>query len=242
MEDRVRRSFLCSRCGAVTEPAVLGSDGKGEGACPDCGLGFRSSALFSRPARGPLAAWWARRQGRRHIEAHRRQREDILRRRPFAVFGLDDRWTGARWAGGWGGSDKAVDRIGLGFGDPFDDRAPLVRVFTWRLSAPTDRLTVANVAHELAEYLWQEGGADHDLVRTAFTSEDPTATWTDLSLPVDGRSLTFRSLAAGSFWVALGRVGECLISVEARHIDAARVALVTVKGVEPYLGDAPSPH
>jgi hypothetical protein len=105
-----------------------------------------------------------------------------------------------------------------------------------------DRLTVANAAQGLAEYLWQEGGADHDTVRTAFTAEDPTATWSDLSLPVDAAPVTFRSLAAGPFWVALGRLGDHLITLEARHLDPAGVALVTVDDVGPYLADAPSSH
>jgi hypothetical protein len=221
---------------------VLGPDGRGEGACPDCGLGFSSSAVFSRRAEGPLRAWWSRRWGRRHLESHRSQRDQVLRRRPFPIYGLDARWTGLRWAGGWGGSDDEIDHIGLGYGDPFDDAAPLVRVFTWRLSPPMERLTVANAAQGLAESLWRDGGAPHDLVRSAFTSEDPTASWPELVLSLDGNPATFRSLAEGSFWVALARTEECLITVEARRISPDDIGLMAVDDVEPYLVDGPSPH
>lgn len=242
MEDSRRPSFLCPRCGAVTEPAVLGPDGRGEGACPDCGLGFNSSAVFSRPAGGPLREWWARRRGRRQSRAHQSERDHILRRRPFPIYGLDARWNGLRWVGGWGGSDDQIDHIGLGHGDPFDDAAQLVRVFTWRLSSPPERMTVANAARGLAEYLWHEGGAPHDLVRPTFTSEDPTASWSELVLPVEDQPVVFRSLAEGAFWVALGRTRECLVTVEARGIGPDDIGLMTVDDVEPYLKDVPSPH
>jgi hypothetical protein len=161
---------------------------------------------------------------------------------PVPIYGLDARWTGLRWAGGWGGSDDEIDHIGLGYGDPFDEAAPMVRVFTWRLLPATERLTVANAAHGLAEYLWQEGAAPHDRVRSAFTSEDPTASWSEVALSVDGEAVAFRVLAEGSFWVALTRTAEYLITVEARGITPEDISLVTVDDVGPYLADVPSPQ
>ncbi len=240
MEEGDRQSSLCSRCGAVIEPPVFGPDGRGEGACPDCGLGFSSMLVTMQRKRG-VAERWARWRGQRSLRAHRSERERVLRRRRFPIYGLDARWIGLRWVGGWGGSDTAVQHIGLGYGDPYDDRVPLVRVFTWRLSSPTDRMTAVNAAHDLAHYLWHEGG--HDVIRPAFTSDDPTGTWSEMVLPVDGEPVMFRSLAAGAFWVALGRVGaDLLVTVQARHVDPAGIDLVTVDDVEPYLADIPSPH
>lgn len=54
--------------------------------------------------------------------------------------------------------------------------------------------------------------------------------------------MVFRSLAAGSFWVALARTGDSLVTVEARHLDPQDIGLVTMDDVEPYLRDAPTPH
>jgi hypothetical protein len=54
---------------------------------------------------------------------------------------------------------------------------------------------------------------------------------------VDGRRSAFRYLAAGSSWVALGRVDDGIVAVEARQIDPDDVGLVTVDDVEPYLAD-----
>ncbi len=237
MDAKPDRSFLCSRCGAITEEAVVGPDGRGEGACPQCGLGFSvvgtlvatftgAADQSDKPAPPPSP----------HDAARQRRQEDILRNRPFPVYGLDARWNRARWLAGWGTSNDEIDNIGLAHGDPFDRAAPVVRVATWR---PPPRLpallTAANAAHELAEYMWQEGGAPHDLVRPTFTSEDPTASWSELALSVDGHPVPFRSLAAGSFWVALARIGASLITIEARHLGPDDTGLVTVDDVEPYL-------
>ncbi|MGH8990810.1 MAG: hypothetical protein ACRDZ7_04700 [Acidimicrobiia bacterium] len=238
----MRRSFLCSRCGGVVEALDLQPGETGDGACPDCGLGFTSSAsVFSGPRPGP-AGWRARRRGRQSLEAHQTRQDHVLRRRTFPVFGLDDRWTGPRWTAGWSSSDDVVESIGLGYGDPYDPGSPEVRVFTARLAPPRERMTEVNATQELVQYLWHEGGADHDIVRSAYTDQDPTAAWSDVTLPVDGQPTAFRTLASGSFWVALGRVGEGLVTIQARLVDPAGVGLVTVHDVEPYLGAGPSPH
>jgi hypothetical protein len=221
---------------------VLGPEGRGEGACPDCRLGFNSSAVFSRPAEGRLSGWWARRRSRRHLRKHELERARILRDPPLPLYGLDASWTGLRWVAGWGGSADRIVHIGLGFGDPFDEAAPLVRIFTWPLSPTTDRQTVVNAALGLAGYLWHDGGAEHHLVRPAFTSDDPTGTWPELTLPVDGQGTAFRSLAHGPFWVALGRTGQCLVTVEARAVRRDAIGLVVVDDVDPYLTPGPSPN
>jgi hypothetical protein len=167
------------------------------------------------------------------------QQQEVLRRRQFAIYGLDARWRGSRWLGGWGTSNNEIDHIELAHGNPFDETAALARVATWRLSPPSGLLTVANAAHALAEYLWEEG-APHELVRPTFTSEDPTASWSELVLSVDGHPTPFRSLAAGPFWVALAHIGTTLITAEARRIIPHDNGLVTINDVEPYLDDPPS--
>lgn len=235
------RPHLCSRCGGITERAEVGPDGRGEGACPDCGLGFSSvgmTAVFTRAEGGRLRDWRARRRS----EAHRSRQADIIRRRTFPIHGLDDRWTGSRWIGGWGTSSDEVDQIGLAHGNPFDETAAVVRVVTWRLSPPMEALTVGNAAQGLVHYLWDEAGAPHDLIRPAYTSDDPTAAWSELVLPVDGSPTAFRSLAHGDHWVALVRTEGILVGIEARHIDRSDVGLVVVNDVESYLAEPPTPH
>ena len=200
------------------------------------------TATFTRSEDGRLRDWRARRRSRRHTEAHRSRQVDIIRGRTFPIHGLDDRWTGSRWVGGWGTSNDEVNEIGLAHGDPFDEGAPLVRITTWRLSPPTEPLTVANAAQGLAHYLWDEAGAPHELIRPAYTSDDPTEAWSDLDLPVDGSPAAFRSLAHGAHWVALARTKGILVGIEARHIDPGDVGLVTVRDLEAYLAEPPTPH
>lgn len=212
-------------------------DGEGGGACPDCGLGFSSvsSGIFTRQSGGDDD------QPSEPDAARLRQYEDVLRGRSFPIYGLDDRWDGSRWVGGSGTSNGTINHIDLAHGDPFDEAAPLVRVTTWRLSPP-EGLTVANAAHQLAESLWQEAGAPHDLVRSTFTSADPTESWSELHLAVDDHATTFRWLAYGAFWVALTRRENYMITVEARNISNEVAALVTVDDVERYLSGTPSPR
>jgi hypothetical protein len=227
------RAFLCSRCGAVVQYGAT----EGAGACPDCGLGFSvvTTGTFRRQAESEED-----RATREQLDAaRRREQAEVLYNRTFPVYGLDERWTGSRWFGGFG-THGTVDHIELAHGDPFDDAAPLVRVAAWRL-APPEELTVANAAHQLADYLWEDGGAPHDLVRPTFTSPDPTASWAEISLQVDRVTSVFRGLVHGPFWVALACTEHAIITVEARHIAREDFGLVTVENVDSYLLDIPSP-
>jgi hypothetical protein len=165
-----------------------------------------------------------------------------LRRRTFPIFGLDRRWKGLRWAGGWGSSGDEITHINLAHGDPYDPAAVVVRIESWPLAGPMAAMTVANSAQGLAEHLWEEGDAPHDLVRPTWTSDDPTEIWNTLELPVDGSPVAFRTLRSGVHWVALGTIGGTLVTIEARHIDPDTVGLVTIVDVEPYLGDGPTPR
>ena len=176
------------------------------------------------------------------MAAHEARQAEVLRRRAFAVYGLDARWTGLRWMGGWGGSNDEVHHIDLAHGDPYDEGAPLARVVTWKLAPPMDDLVVANAAQGLAQHLWLDADAPHDLVRHAFAAEDPMETWSESALPIDGHRARFRLLAHGPHWIALTRTETRLITIEARHIDPADVALMTIDDIEPYLGEGPSPH
>ena len=235
---------LCSLCGAITEPLAPAQDGRGGGSCPDCGLGYSTvvTAVFTRETSGPLRPG-PDQPGRQHSrDDHRARQADILRRRAFPIFGLDQRWDGLRWVGGWGSSGDEITHIGLAHGDPYDPAAALVRIDTWPLAGPMAAMTVANAAQGLARHLWDEGGAPHGLVRPTWTSDDPTETWNTLELAIDGAPMTFRTLGSGALWVALARIGNKLVAIEVRHIDPDNVGLVTIDDVEPYLGDGPTPR
>jgi len=241
MSGKLDRSFLCHRCGAVTPGAVIGPDGRGEGACPECGLGFSVVGTVVTVSAGAAERGDDQPPHEPDRTAQRQKSEGVLRNRQFPIYGLDARWSGARWVGGWSGSGHDVEHIELAHGDPFNEAAPLLRIGTWRpLPRLRGGLTEANAAQELAEYLWEEGSAPHDLVRPTFTSEDPTASWAEVTLSVDGRPAVFRSLAAGSFWVALGHIEESLISIEARHLAPGDARLAVIHDVEPYLAGAPA--
>jgi hypothetical protein len=230
----LRRSSLCPRCGGVVEFPDLGTCG--EAACPECGLGFSTGSVFAAAQRNPLRRWRARRRGATAGRDHAAQRRDVVRQLEFPVYGLDASWTGRRWVGGWGASGDVVDRIDLAHGDAYDAAAPLVRIETRALRVGEKDLQEGFAAKGLAQHLWHEG-VDHEALRPAFTSADPTATWAALTLPVDGEPTAFRLLGAGGSWVALGRVDRRLVAIQGRHVDPASLALVTVEDVEPYLSD-----
>jgi hypothetical protein len=233
---------LCSRCGAITEPAAPDPDGRGGGTCPDCGLGYSTviTSVFSQEPVGPVRPWSDRR--RHSDDEHRVRQADILLRRTFPIFRLDQRWDGLRWAGGWGTSGDETTHIGLAHGDPYDPDEVLVRIDTWPLAGAMAAMTVANAAQGLAEYLWDEGAATHDVVRPTWTSDDPTETWHPLELSVDRAAVAFRTLGSGVLWVALAQIGHTLVAIEARHIEPDDVGLVTIEDVDPYMGDGPTPR
>jgi hypothetical protein len=193
---------------------------------------------------GPVGPRRARRQGRRRQRNRDVDKVRALRGRTFPVYGLDHRWQGRRWVGGWGSSGDVVIRIDLAHGDAWDDASPLVRVEA--VAAPTGdgsagragaALHVAMTAQQLAQHLFRESGEYSDEIRESFRSADPTGSWQEMTLDLDGHPTSFRSLTAGSSWVALRQGSGGLVAIRARHIDPTEVHLVTVEDVEPYLTD-----
>ena len=68
-------------------------------------------------------------------------------------------------------------------------------------------------AKSLAEHLWHEG-ADHERIRGTFTSREPTESWDEMPIAVDGEPVVFRSLSAGASWIAVGHVADVLVALE----------------------------
>ena len=159
----------------------------------------------------------------------------------FAVYGLDDRWTGSRWIGGSSGANGALGSLTLAFGDPVGEGRPHVRVTTYRPSAPLT-LDIRRLSRSLVQDYWHQGAAHSDAMRATFRQhEDPTALWDDLELSVDGRPEVWKGLGDARNWVALAVLDGEAVGVRARAIDALTVGLSRVDDVEPYLVEVPLP-
>lgn len=68
----------------------------------------------------------------------------------------------------------------------------------------------------LAQYVWRAGIEYSDAVRSTFVSEEPTAEWDTIELPVAGRPTPYQSLRAGDVWVAIAEIAEATVGVHAR--------------------------
>jgi ribosomal protein S27AE len=226
---RVQR--LCSRCGGIIE---IGRDTE----CPSCGVGF---------ATGPPQVLRKTEQDEESL--HRAQQAAFERMREgqrlalvgcaFAVYGLDDAWTGTRWVGGYGGHDARIDEVVLAHGDPRDRDAALVHVRTAVPAGPAPESTYRFATRRLAEAAWREGAPHAGAVHSTFNERDPTAGWSPLAVTVAGEAREFRSIVAPAAWVALADLDGAVVSVTARHVETDDVRLVTVDDLERYLRDDP---
>ncbi len=228
MNTPVRRSTLCPGCGVIVPASELRAGHSETGQCPECGLGF------SRQCLGPNDAI-ASEPGPSYAAILHEARRRALADRPFPIYGLDESWTGSRWLGGWGGSAEGINQITFSHGGPEQRKGPMVNVETF---SPTDEgektVGIYLRARGLAGRLWSHG-AKHEVVRPTFNREDPTGTWEEAEIEVDGESVPFRMLAAGAWWVALGEVGSVVVSLRVRGVPGESVRLVPVGDVEPYL-------
>jgi hypothetical protein len=164
----------------------------------------------------------------------------------FAPFGLDARWTGPRWFGGSGRSDREITRLELAHGEGVDSPdEPLVRVTTRRPQriGRTERrelaLDRAMLVQELLDAYAREAGSLPDPIRraafpTRFTGDDPTGPWDDTTVPVDGAAAPFKVLEHAPHWWAVGQAGDELVGIEARHWPLADTGLVAVTDLGPY--------
>jgi hypothetical protein len=91
------------------------------------------------------------------------------------------------------------------------------------------RILVSNLFHAAQEPLPQ--------FKNTYVSDDPTGSWNRLTIDVDAVPVEFRSLYSGPFWVALRQYEDCLVSIEAHHVDPASVRLVQIVNRSRYLED-----
>jgi hypothetical protein len=147
--------------------------------------------------------------------------------------------------GGWGKSGDDIKRLELAHGNVHEPSAPLVRVDTRPTTAEREGMNLATLeprvrrelARSLLQYLWQETDIYLDATRSTFQSDEPTGQWEAMNLDVDGESTKFSWLHEGATWVALGKVGDALLGLQARNLEPAELGLVTVANPMEYLED-----
>jgi len=158
----------------------------------------------------------------------------------FSLFGLDDRWIGLRWRGGHGRSNGDLHQLTLGHGDaPWDGTQPRVDVQT-RMPRPVHHDPETDLAierhtltREQVGRMWHDTGElPADIRAAAFDpdrlSADPMASWQEIDLLVDNRSLAFKAYSQDETWVAQGQHGEILIALHAHDYPLDATGLVTV--------------
>jgi hypothetical protein len=226
--------FLCSRCGSPKHEIV----GEGEMRCSECGLGssFSSIASFRRTPtpddRADLERW--QRMQRQHAFAE-------IARAPFRAHGLDTRWNGLRWLGGWGTSSGLVTNIQLAHSNSVGDAAATqIRVDTRAANSQVelDVAWYAMAQHHVGELWRRTGGLSENLRRAAFPTTppvgDPTAPWQEVVLPLDAEAVAFRMLASGDFWVAQARLRDAVVGIEAVRWPLEQTGIVSIQDLTDY--------
>jgi len=102
---------------------------------------------------------------------------------------------------------------------------------------PDDTFVRANAAQRLARVLFHHTDVYTSHIADAFQPGDPTSSWDEVPLDLDGQSTVFRLLASGDWWVAVGNGPGCLISIEAHNISAQETHLVEIDNTDLYLSD-----
>jgi hypothetical protein len=229
--------FLCPRCGSPHREIV----GHGETRCSECGLGATSSSAISSVSAAAALTHDQIAERTRWLLAKRQRDFRELASASFFGHGLDSRWRGLRWLGGWGGSDGVVTHIQLAHGDIIGNPAATqIRIDTRPLSREESaELVWYQTAQHHVQELWRRTGKlSDDVRRVAFRLEpaidDPTAPWAEVLLPVDEKPVAFRTLSEGDFWVAQARHGETVISIEAVAWPIESTGVITIRDLTEY--------
>jgi hypothetical protein len=156
---------------------------------------------------------------------------------PFRPLGLDGRWLGLRWFGGWSTSHDRVTSLELAFSDePRDENALNVRVTTHGPDADAHIVRWTEARH-LVEHVWRATNVLSDDVRRAtFTDApiDPLEPWDSIEIAIDGEPSPFRLLEHDDVWVGLGSSRGQIVALRAKRWPAPRTGLVTVDDFAPY--------
>ena len=145
-------------------------------------------------------------------EEHRRAFEEAA----LPLHGLGPEWHGIRaiggyefWSSDWTSGHSEGREYGMIHGDGHPELRP-GRPFIRVVTSTTDVL-------------------EHPVGRAPGAAENP------VTIPVDGDPVAFEAVTSGVAWVARHGLTDYAITVEARHFDPARVTVVRIADLEPYL-------
>lgn len=181
-----------------------------------------------------------------HPEATRRGMERLLRASPIKLFGLKS-WDGDRQVFVVGSAAHGGVTVDLHHGSTREP--PWLSVECTYAPAGTEgaELHLAKRSHERS--LWFDGlqGETNHVTderyiewleeqESAF-ADAPGPTWGSVVVRVDGPPITFDMLTRGEGWVALGHIGDTLLSLRGEGIDLEDLELVRLRDVSAYFED-----
>jgi hypothetical protein len=212
-------------------------------------LFFASTAVWGAGgSRQPLATDLLRVvRPRQAIERDHRQEVERFRAAPFPLYGLPPAWPGPRHLGSWEGSWTKGQRpvttaLSLGHGDPLAEEGPDLRVEVRVEDVDPKHAATMGVGRRrmLAEDLWiQAAPQGHDIAQhveqLTAARRRPDPAWSQVTIPVDGRPVSFWWLVEGRHWVALAEPDGRTLALHGRDLPVESVELVRVTDLEPYI-------
>ena len=178
----------------------------------------------------------------RALARRRRRTEELLRRAPFALYGLPASWGESRLIGGYGTSNGKLTSLELLHGDPSAAAGPYLGA---------ESSVVVPGHRDLRSYqmeLWREASRRQLDVpperlpgavnRLEEALRARAADWKKVSIPVDGAPLEFEWLEEGSAWVAVREGPDVTVKVRGGNFPLEWVRLVTIRDLQPYLDGA----
>jgi hypothetical protein len=233
---------LCHVCGSTQFEHVDDSHIR----CTECGHGatFVQMTAVRNPTPSPAALSEAE-ELMRTLDA---QTAAVFAGARFRPYALDERWTGLRSFGGYGGSGDRTSSLTLSFGEDPRDRARPEMLIETRVPSmdgiddPTlgTEMDAFMLARQQVDHLWRQTGALRDDVRRSVfprdgaRAGDPTSAWERTRLTVDGDEVEFAVLSEGEHWVAQAIVGATVVGVQSRNWALEATGLVAESEFDLY--------
>jgi hypothetical protein len=140
------------------------------------------------------------------------------------------------------GQRPVTTALSLGHGDPLTDQGPQLRVEVRveRVDAEQVPTVSSESRRHLAEDLWlaaasQAPDAAERWERIVGARRRPDPTWSQVTIPVDGRLVDFEWPGEGRHWVARAELDDRTLTLHGRDLPVESVELVRVSELEPYI-------